>query len=48
VGDAGYLWSKGIPVTIIDNCGHFPYIEQPERFQAILKRTLLQQVPAHA
>jgi len=40
VGDAGYLRSKGIPVTIIDNCGHFPYVEQPERFHTALRKML--------
>jgi len=48
VWDAPHLRAKGFRVHLINNCGHLPYIEQPERFHAILKRTLLQEVPAHA
>jgi len=42
VGDAGYLRSKGIPVELIDNCGHHPFVEQPEQFHAALRRFLVE------
>ena len=48
VWDAPYLRAKGFRVYLVDKCGHFPYIEQPERFHAIVKETLSQQVPAPA
>ncbi len=48
VWDAPYLRAKGFRVHVFDNCGHFPYIEQPERFHAIVKETLSQQAPAPA
>ena len=48
VWDAPHLRAKGFRVHLIDNCGHFPYIEQPERFHSIIKESLLQEVPAHA
>jgi pimeloyl-ACP methyl ester carboxylesterase len=48
VWDASYLRAKGFRVRVIDNCGHFPYIEQPERFHAIVKQALLETTPAHA
>lgn len=48
VWDAPHLRAKGFRVHLIDNCGHFPYIEQPERFHAIIKQTLSQGVAAHA
>jgi len=47
VWDAPHLRSKGFQVHLINNCGHLPYIEQPERFHAIVKHALLQ-VPAAA
>ncbi len=41
VWDAPYLRSKGFDVHIIDNCGHFPYIEQPKEFHLIIRRLLM-------
>jgi pimeloyl-ACP methyl ester carboxylesterase len=48
VWDAHYLRSKGFRVHVISNCGHFPYIEQPERLHAIVKQALSQHVAAEA
>jgi len=48
VWDAPHRRSKGFRVHLINNCGHLPYIEQPERFPAMNKRTLLQDLPARA
>jgi pimeloyl-ACP methyl ester carboxylesterase len=48
VWDAPHLRSKGFQVQLINNCGHLPYIEQPERFHAIIKRLLTHDMPSHA
>ena len=48
VWDGPYLRSKGFRVRLIDDCGHFPYIEQPERFHAIVKHDLSRPMPSHA
>ncbi len=48
VWDAPYLRAKGFRVRVIDNCGHFPYIEQPVHFHDIVKQALIEPAPAHA
>lgn len=33
LSEAAHLRRSGKPVVVVDNCGHFPYLEQPQIFQ---------------